>query len=92
VLSAQRAAGREDAARKAYESVGGKLEAIYWGATGEYSAIVIAELPDAATGAALSALVDSGGAFSEFRTIELLTTSGIDRALGKSMMYRSPGG
>ncbi len=88
----EKAAAREAAAKKAFESVGGKLEAVYWAATGEYTGIVIAELPDAASGAALNALVNSTGAFSEFRSIELLTPSEIDRALGKSMTYRPPGG
>ena len=88
----EKAAGREAAARQAFESAGGRLETIYWGATGEYSVVVIAELPDAATGAALAALIDSSGAFSKFRSIELLTTNEIDRALGKSIMYRPPGG
>jgi uncharacterized protein with GYD domain len=63
----------------------------YWGATGEYTGITIAELPDAATAAALMALVSSTGAFSEFRSIELLTASEMDRALGKSMTFRPPG-
>jgi uncharacterized protein with GYD domain len=65
---------------------------LYWAATGEYNAIAIAELPDAATGAALTTLVHSSGAFSEFRSIEILTAGEMDRALGKSMTYRPPGG
>ena len=88
----EKAAAREAAAKKAFESAGGKLEALYWAATGEYTGIVIAEMPDAASGAALNALTNSTGAFSEFRSIEILTSSEIDRALGKSMTYRPPGG
>jgi uncharacterized protein with GYD domain len=88
----EKAAAREAASRKAFESVGGKLEAFYWGATGEYTGFTISELPDAPTAAALMALVGSSGAFSEFRSIELLATSEIDRALGKSMTFRPPGG
>jgi uncharacterized protein with GYD domain len=87
----EKAAAREAASRKAFESVGGKVEMFYWGATGEYTGITIAELPDAATAAALMALVSSTGAFSEFRSIELLSASEMDRALGKSMTFRPPG-
>jgi hypothetical protein len=49
-------------------------------------------LPDAATGGvAFLALVGASGAFTEFKTIELLTASEVDRALGKSMVFRPPG-
>ena len=88
----EKATARETAARKAAESVGGKIETFYWVGTGEYTGIVISELPDAASGAALIAMVASTGAFSEFKSIELLTANEIDRALGKSMAYRPPGG
>jgi uncharacterized protein with GYD domain len=89
-LMKEKAAARETAGRKAYESVGGKLEAIYWVPAGEYSGVEIVELPNAA--AALTALAYSTGAFSEYRSIELLTTSELDGALGKPMAYRPPGG
>jgi uncharacterized protein with GYD domain len=51
----EKATGREAATRQALESVGGKLEAMYWIISGEYTGIGIWEFPDAATGAALSA-------------------------------------
>jgi uncharacterized protein with GYD domain len=86
-----RASAREAAARKAFESIGGKLEAVYW-ASGEYSGITISEFSDAASGAALTALLDASGAFSHIEHIELLATSELDRALSKSMTYRPPGG
>jgi uncharacterized protein with GYD domain len=60
---------------KAIESAGGKLESLFWVATGEYSGIVIFESPDAATTAAIGALAMSTGAVSETSVIELLTTS-----------------
>ena len=37
-------------------------------------------------------MLDSTGVLSELKTIELLTASEIDRALGKSVTYRPPGG
>jgi uncharacterized protein with GYD domain len=87
----EKAAAREGAAKKAIESVGGKLEIFYWVGSGEYTGVAISELPDAASGAAFLALVDASGAFSRFNNIELLTASEVDRALGKSMAYRPPG-
>jgi hypothetical protein len=54
--------------------------------------MIIGEIPDAATSAAFLAMVESTGVVSAFKTIELLTASEIDRALGKSMTYRPPGG
>jgi uncharacterized protein with GYD domain len=87
----EKATAREIAARKAIESVGGKIEIFYWVGTGEFTGIAISELPDAASGAAFIAMVDSSGAFSKFQSIELLTASEFDRALGNSMTYRPPG-
>lgn len=89
-LLKEKASAREAAIKKGFESVGGKLETIYW-AAGEYTGIVISEFPDNTTGAALIALLDASGAFSHLEIIELLTTSELDRALGKSMAYRPPG-
>lgn len=89
----EKAAAREAAVRKAYESAGGKVEALYWGAaSGEYSGAVIAELPDAATGAAFAMHVTSTGALDATLSIELLTSSELDRGLAKAMSYRPPGG
>jgi uncharacterized protein with GYD domain len=91
-LMKEKAAAREAAGKKAYESVGGKSEALYWIPNGEYHGAEIFELPNAATAAAISAFVYSTGAFSEYRTIELLTTSEPDAALEKPVAYRPPGG
>ena len=71
---------RETFARKAIESVGGKVESIYFTASGEYHIAMTAEYPDAATAAAVIALMVSTGAVSKFNLIELITTSEIDRA------------
>src|SRR3984957_5112295 len=90
-LMKEKAAAREAAGRKAYESVGGKSEALYWIPNGEYHGAEIIELPNAATAAAISALAYSTGAFSEYRTMELLTTRELAGALQKRMAYRPPG-
>jgi uncharacterized protein with GYD domain len=88
----EKAAGREAALRKALESAGGKLEAIYWAATGEYSGFTISEVPDSASGAALGALVDASGVAANREAVEILTSSEIDQALAKPMSFRPPGG
>jgi uncharacterized protein with GYD domain len=87
-----KAAGREDASRKAAESAGGKQISWYWTASGEYNVVGIGEYPDAATAGALGAVLLSSGAVSKFNVIELLTASEIDRALGKPITFRPPGG
>jgi uncharacterized protein with GYD domain len=71
---------------------GERSDAIYWVPTGEYSGVEIVELPDAATAGSIAALAHSTGAFTEYRLIQLLTTSEIDGALGKPIVYRPPGG
>jgi len=86
-----KAAGREAAVRKAVDSIGTKLEAFYWVSSGEYSGAAIVDMPDAAAGAAFIAMVESTGAFAEFKSIEILTASEFDRALAKSPAYRPPG-
>jgi len=88
----EKAAGREAAIRKAYEGIGGKVEAVYWAASGEYSGAVIAEVPDSATGAAFAMVIGSSGALDAGVGMELLTSSELERALAKAMSYRPPGG
>jgi uncharacterized protein with GYD domain len=90
-LLKDKAAGRETATRQALESVGGKLVAMYWLVSGEYSGIGIWDFPDAASETALNALTASTGAFAKFKAIELLTSSEMDAALGKTMTFRAPG-
>jgi len=80
VFFKETAAARDAAARKAIESIGGKIEATYFTASGEYHLAIIAEYPNAATAAAFIALMVSAGAVSKFNLIELVTLSEIDRA------------
>jgi uncharacterized protein with GYD domain len=74
------AKAREAAARKAIESIGGKIESINFTASGEYHVAMIAEYPNAATAAALIAMMVFTGAVLKFNLIELITMSEIDRA------------
>jgi uncharacterized protein with GYD domain len=80
VLLKEKATVRETFARKAIESVGGKVESIYFTASGEYHIAMTAEYPDAAMAAAVIASMVSTGAASKFNLIELITPSEIDRA------------
>jgi uncharacterized protein with GYD domain len=91
-LLKEKAAAREAAIRKTYESIGGKVEAIYWMTGGEYSGAAVVELPDAATSAAFGLVIGASGAFDAVTATEILTSSELDRALAKTMTYRPPGG
>jgi uncharacterized protein with GYD domain len=83
------AAGRLAVVKKGIASVGGKLESFYW-TMGKDDVVLIADLPDAESAAALSLTVSASG-FVRIRTTQLMTTEEIDRALGKSVKYRAPG-
>ncbi len=80
---------RRAAAQKAAESVGGRVESMYF-AFGDTDAYVIADMPDHASVAAITlALAASGGATG--RTTVLLTPEEIDQACRKSPAYQPPG-
>lgn len=80
---------RREAARRAIESVGGKLDEFYF-AFGESDVVGIADLPDNVSAAALSVAISAGGAFA-YRTTVLLTPEEMDRAVRKEITYTPPG-
>jgi uncharacterized protein with GYD domain len=80
---------RREVATHAVESVGGKIEAFYF-SFGEQDAIIIADLPDAASAAAVSLAVTSTGA-ARLTTTPLITAEEMDHAAGKKTAYRAPG-
>lgn len=80
---------RRAALQSLVEKLGGKLEAFYY-AFGDADVYVIAEVPDAATAAAVSLTVTSTGAVRVGTTV-LLTPEDIDSAAKKSVDYRPPG-
>jgi uncharacterized protein with GYD domain len=88
----EKAEAREAEIKKAYASVGGKVEAVHWAAGGEYTGVVVAEMPDAASVAAFAMLVGSSGALDTGVGFEVLTSKEFDKALSKGMTYRPPGG
>jgi uncharacterized protein with GYD domain len=80
---------RREAAAQVIASVGGKMEAIYWG-FGSDDFYVIVDAPSAAAVAAASLTVSASGT-SRTRTIPILTAEDIDAAAGMSVTFRPPG-
>lgn len=89
-LIRDKASGRRAAVSRALEAAGGKVEAIYY-SFGEYDVILVAELPDNITAAAVSVRV-SGSGLVRTKTTPLLTVEETDQALQKTIQYRPPGG
>ena len=80
---------RRSVAQRAAESVGGRVESFYFdfGAT---DAFVVADLPDAASAAAIALTVTAGGGASVQTTV-LMTPEEVDAAARKSPLYSAPG-
>jgi uncharacterized protein with GYD domain len=81
---------RRAAAEAAIKSVGGTMEAFYF-AFGDADVYVIADLPDNEAGISASLNVTAAGG-ARLSTTVLLTPEEFDRAVGKSVEYRPPGG
>ena len=81
--------GRVDASRKAIDSLGGHLDAMYF-AFGEQDAYILCDLPDNKAAAAASLMVGAAGGV-DTKTVVLLTPEGIDRATTETVDYRAPG-
>ena len=62
---------RRDIVRPLFERLGGRIEAAYY-AFGPYDVVLLAELPDATSAAALSLTLRSGGAVTGLQTTPLL--------------------
>jgi uncharacterized protein with GYD domain len=82
-------AARRVAVKRLVEQAGGKLESFYF-AFGEADAYCIAELPDAATAAAVSLAVNGLG-MVHLRTVLLMAPEEMDAAMKKSIDYQPPG-
>ena len=81
--------GRKKAAEQVIASVGGKLEALYFG-FGDTDIVMIIDVPDAVSAVALSLAVNSTGKVA-VRTTPLITVEEMDAAAKKSVTYRPPG-
>jgi uncharacterized protein with GYD domain len=89
-LQKDKASGRKQAVTKLLEGLEGKLEAMYY-AMGEHDVILIVDVPDIVTAAALSLTVSATG-LVRTKSTALMTVEETDRALAKKVTYRSPGG
>ena len=83
---------RVAAATASIEELGGKVEAFYF-AFGETDVVVIVDIPDNVSAAALGLAVTAGGGAAS-RTTVLLTAGEMDEAAKKAAgsSYRPPGG
>ena len=81
--------GRVDAIGKMLADMGGSLESFYF-AFGEDDIVVIAELPDNASAAAIGMAVGASGG-ARIRTTILMTADEVDAASHKTVGYRAPG-
>jgi len=83
------ATARRKAVHEMMQSLGGSVEALYYG-IGGVEAYVIVEAPDNVSMAAVSLAVSSAGG-ATLRTIALLTVEEMDEAAKKVVVYRGPG-
>jgi uncharacterized protein with GYD domain len=83
------ASGRRADVQAALKALGGKVEAFYY-SFGSQDVIIILDLPDNITAAAVS-LTASGTGTVRVQTTPLLTVEEVDKALEVKMRYRAPG-
>jgi uncharacterized protein with GYD domain len=83
------ASGRRDAVSKLMQTNGGKLEGFYF-AFGADDVVLIADLPNNETAAAVAMTVSASGVV-KLKTTPLLTVEEVDSALKKRVIYRAPG-
>ena len=80
---------RRETVAQVLESMGGKLEALYY-AFGDYDVYGIADMPDNVSTVAFSLMVNASGAINA-KTVVLLTPEEVDEATQKSVDFRAPG-
>jgi len=88
-LQKDKASGRKQAVLKLIEGLEGKLEAMYY-TLGDRDVVLIVDMPDISSEAALSLGVSATG-LVRTRSTALLTIEETDRALAKKVNYRAPG-
>lgn len=83
------ASGRRAAVDQVVTDLGGKVEAMYF-AFGEDDTVLIVDLPDPVSMAAVSLTVKASGALHT-RATPLLTLDDIDAAARRKVSFRAPG-
>jgi uncharacterized protein with GYD domain len=81
--------GRKAMLQKALESVGGRLDAMYY-MYGDTDVVLIADVPDAASGLALSLAANASGTV-RVKSTPLITVEEVDAACKKTVKYRGAG-
>jgi uncharacterized protein with GYD domain len=85
---------RTAAVRQLTDSVGGSVECVYW-MFGAQDGLVIFDVPDSVSAAALSVAVGSTGSFKSLETRELLSQEQLSQVLSRSktaaQAYQAPG-
>ncbi|MGW2217349.1 GYD domain-containing protein [Nonomuraea sp. NPDC001684] len=81
--------GRRQAVDRLVESLGGRVEQMYF-AFGETDTFVVVDLPSNAASAALGMAVSASGAVRT-TTVALLTAEEVDEATRMDVAYRAPG-
>jgi uncharacterized protein with GYD domain len=80
---------RRNAVAELIESLGGKLESLYF-AFGDSDVYVTVDLPDNEAAAAVALAVNASGATTS-KTVVLMTPEEVDAAAQRSAEYRPPG-
>ena len=88
-LLAEGGSGRKKAIETMLRGLGGTLEAMYY-AYGDADVLLIADVPDATAGLALSLAANASGTVN-VKTTPLITVEEIDAACKKSVAYRPAG-
>lgn len=87
-------ANRAEAARTLIEEMGGKLESFHW-MIGDYDGVMVYEVPDEVSAAALLAGVHASALIRELKTYQLLGPEDSGEALRRASVarraYRPPG-
>jgi len=81
--------GRRKAVQSAIEAMGGTMEAYYF-AFGEHDVVVISDVPDNVTAAALAMGIGSTGTV-RLKTTVLITPEELDEATKKTVAFRAAG-
>jgi uncharacterized protein with GYD domain len=88
-LISDKASGRVAAIQKAVQSLGGRLDQIYY-TFGDNDVILIVDVPDNTSAAAFAITAASSG-LVQVKTTPLLSVEEVDSAVGKNVQYRAPG-
>ena len=89
-LLKETATARKATVSRAYEELGGKVDALYL--TEENAELVmIVEFPDTVASTALLLAVSASGAFASIKATRLFSVEEIDQAIKKTVSWRPPG-